>query len=354
MKIIINGLQLNNENSGIGKMLLEIVNKLSKTHDITVIVPKGIELDNINTIEIPYKNSQKIRRSVYQSFLLGKKYCENAILITTDSKIPLIIPKTTVVLPIITDLALFKMPESYAFFQRILWKMQYKVLLKHCKKYIAISNSTKKDMIDILKINDSDIKVIYCAANDDIQNIEGACDDLPKKYMFFIGNMNPRKNILKIYEAYKKAKLALNLPHKLVIAGPIGWRYKKILRKLKNDSEVILKGYVTEEEKVALYKNADIFLFPTLYEGFGIPILEAQALGIPVITSNNSSMPEVAGDGAILVNPNDVEEITSAIEKLVDDEKLRQELMKKGYENVKRFSWEKVAIEIGEIIKEEQ
>jgi len=120
---------------------------------------------------------------------------------------------------------------------------------------------------------------------------------------------------------------------------------------MKNDNDVVFTGYIEEKDKSALYTMAEAFVFPSLYEGFGIPILEAQQCGVPVVTSNNSSMPEVAGDGAVYVDPYDVSDIANSIERLLVDEELKRNIINAGYENAKRFSWEESAEKLGEIIK---
>jgi glycosyltransferase involved in cell wall biosynthesis len=141
----------------------------------------------------------------------------------------------------------------------------------------------------------------------------------------------------------------------LVLAGRIAKDLidpYKIIAELNLQNKIRLIGYITEEEKSVLYKYAKAFVFVSTHEGFGFPILEAQSLGVPVLTSNTSSLPEIAGDGALFVNPFDIEEISKGMEKIVFDENLRKDLIQKGYENIKRFSWRKSAEELLEIFKE--
>lgn len=363
MKIVFNGLQFTKYNSGIGKMMRELFSLIasSNTDKSVLILPKGSQesIKNVEIIKIPYKNSQGVMRNFYQTFIIGKKYCKNSILIVTDSKVPFFMPKNSQILPIITDLALYEMPYVYKFSRVFLWKLQYRYLIKHTHKYVAVSEYTKEDINRFLGIPKEKIDVVYCACDDAISRVDDVNElksvkekyNLPDKYFLFIGNLNPRKNLIRLYEAYKALKDKLNITHKLVIAGEYGWKYKKILNMLKSDSDIVFTGYIEEKDKSALYTMADIFVFPSLYEGFGIPILEAQKCGVPVITSNVSAMPEISGVGAVLINPYDVNDIKNAIEKIIIDKEFSQNLVNKGYENVKRFSWKDSAKKINKIIE---
>lgn len=161
-------------------------------------------------------------------------------------------------------------------------------------------------------------------------------------YILFVGRLEPKKNILNIIKAYEMA----GMPQKLVLAG------KKIdildvesylSTRTELASKIEFRGYVREEEKPSLYAEAAVFLFPTLYEGFGLPIIEAQASGVPVITSNTASNPEIAGEGALIVDPESPYEIAQAIRELMSNEDLREEKIRLGFENLKRFNWQQTA-----------
>lgn len=173
-------------------------------------------------------------------------------------------------------------------------------------------------------------------------------------YFLFIGRLEERKNITRCIEAFEIAKEKYSIPYRLVLVGKPGFGYKNIqdtIAKSAHKDDIIESGYVNEEEKWELMRNAEVFLFTTLYEGFGIPILEAQSMSVPVITSNTSSLPEVAGGGAVLVNPKSVSEIALAMQSVISNQELKSAILQKGLENVKRFSWEKCAQEIGYILK---
>lgn len=151
-----------------------------------------------------------------------------------------------------------------------------------------------------------------------------------KKYILYLGTGHKRKNIDGLKKALEILRDKYKVKHELVLAG--------------------VKDYISEEKKWQLLKNADVFVFPSFYEGFGFPVLEAQVAGVPVVASNVSSLPEILNNSALLINPNKPEEIAEAIYKIISDPKLKQKLIKKGQENIKRFSWQKCARETLKVI----
>lgn len=219
---------------------------------------------------------------------------------------------------------------------------------------ITVSNSAKKDIIKYYgKKYEKKIKIVEPGVDLSKYKQKFSTEYIKKtlskldinkndEFMFTIGTLQRRKNILNIIKAFNKYKNN-NSKLKLVIAGNPGDNYQKIINeynssKYKNDIKVL--NYISEEEKIVFYKNAKIFIFPSFYEGFGMPIVEAMAAGIPVITSNISSMPEVLGDAGILVNPYSIEEISKAIEKYDTNKKLRKESIEKGYIQCQKFTWD--------------
>ncbi|MCJ7804906.1 glycosyltransferase family 4 protein, partial [Patescibacteria group bacterium] len=222
---------------------------------------------------------------------------------------------------------------------------------KEADLVIAVSQSTQKDIIEILGIPEEKIKVVYEAAPEDLKAVKDKkkINQVKKKfkingnYLLSVATLEPRKNLKRIIESFKMLK-AKDL--KLVIVGKQGW--DDSLPKLnfkRQTSNVVFTGYISEEDKITLYSGAVCFVFPSLYEGFGLPILEAMKCGCPVLTSNISSMPEVAGHAGLLVDPLDVEEITRGLGEIINNQEKREDLINKGFTQVKKFSWEKAAQE---------
>ncbi len=366
-KIVINALQYKSNSSGIGIMMKEWFGPFTEVtrRNCEIVIPKNNPEFNcssrVKLIEAPYTYDEGIKRIAYQSFRLGSKYCNDAILLTVDSKVPFILPKNCHVVPIVTDLALFRMGEAYQISRVLLWKKQYKYLRKRAERFIAISEFTKSEMMDILGIPSEKIDVIPCAASEKLAKVTDEDTlakvrkhyNLNKPYILFIGSLNPRKNLERLIQAFDKMKNETDLPHELVIAGGLGWKFdeSEVFKDVKAKDAIHSIGYVSDEYKAALYSAAELFAFPTLYEGFGIPVIEAQQCGTAVLTSNVSSLPEVGGDAAEYVNPYDVDDISAEMTKLLKDNEYREALVEKGYLNAKQFSWERSAVELNEVIE---
>ncbi|MCX6781689.1 MAG: glycosyltransferase family 1 protein [Candidatus Magasanikbacteria bacterium] len=222
---------------------------------------------------------------------------------------------------------------------------------KQCERanlIITPSENTKYDIMDYYHIAPEKIRVIYPG----IKQGEGASItkeilqkyNLPEKFILFLGTIEPRKNITGLIDAFEKYSGDCTL----VIAGASGWKNESIfirMRTSKCRSRVKFIGFIAPEDKFALYSAAQIFVYPSLYEGFGFPVLEAMAAGTPVITSNRSSLPEIAGSAAYLVDPARPDQITSALNELFTKPALRDRYIQKGYEQSAKFSWEKAARE---------
>lgn len=281
------------------------------------------------------------------------------------------------------DLGSEYLPGAHQLKQRLYLSFITKFQLKTASKLIAVSNSTKNDLINKIGIKKDQVEVVYEGVNEELKTVP---DDLlrtvlnkfdisEKKYFLFVGTIQPRKNLTKLIEAFnnlraikevdgiketKEKKDSLNALNrlnnlKLVLVGGKGWladEIYKLPKELGIEGKVVFAGRVSDEELSALYQGALGFTYPSLFEGFGLPVLEAFKFNCPVICSNSSSLPEVAGDGAILVNPESIDEIVKAMVKLAEDDILRDKLIYKGKEQLKKFSWEKCARETLVIFKE--
>ena len=227
-----------------------------------------------------------------------------------------------------------------------------KKLLNKFDHILAVSENTKKDIINFYKINPDKISVIHLGVNKENREKQ-KIEKNKNEYLLYIGTIEPRKNIEGILQAFEDFCLENNINNlDLIIAGKNGWNNKyiyKILDNLKLKDKVKILNYVTEEEKIDLYKNAKIFIFPSFYEGFGIPIIEAQSFGIPVITGNNSSLTEIVNNSAICVNPYNINEIKEAVKNLYFNEELYTYYKELGTKNSERFTWLNTAIKTLEI-----
>lgn len=221
---------------------------------------------------------------------------------------------------------------------------------------ITVSENSRRELMTYMNIPENKIRIVYNGVNHDMFNRnapENTDISLPSDYILYIGTLEPRKNLLTLLEAYSKTH-ASKEGVKLVIAGANGWEYKEIYRKARAlKTEVIFTGYIPSEKLPSLYKSAKVFAFPSLYEGFGIPPLEAMACGTPVVSTNVSSLPEVVGDAAVTVqNPKSAAELADALDRAVYDENLIKQCTEKGFAQAEKFTWEKSAQSVINIYKE--
>ncbi len=224
-------------------------------------------------------------------------------------------------------------------------------ILPQTSMIIADSQITKDDFLKWFSFKPDRIRVVYPGVNNWPlpRNQQGG------QYFLFVGTIEPRKNIQNLIRAFYILKKEHLLPHRLVIVGMKGWMFEgvfKLVEELKLEKEIIFKDYVCEEELKNWYARAEVFIYPSFYEGFGFPIVEAFVSGLPVVTSNTSSCAEIAGSAAILVDPQNFEEISNAILRIVKNDNLKNELAARGIERAKQFSWEKTASEVLSIFRE--
>lgn len=231
--------------------------------------------------------------------------------------------------------------------------------IKNAKKILTISKSSKDDIIKEYKVEEDRIVVTYPGVKNapSMRYQVLSMDKFEKKYgvhgkyVLFVGTLQPRKNISRLIEAFSMLKEDLNL----VIVGKRGWLYEEILmapQKFKVEEKVKFLDFVSDEDLPYLYKNALCFILPSLYEGFGLPVLEAMKYGCPVIVSNISSLPEAGGDATLYVDPLDTLDIKKNLELIINNEELRNKLIQKGYKQVEKFSWEKTAKDTLKVLEE--
>ncbi len=258
------------------------------------------------------------------------------------------------------DLSFEFFPEFFSFKQRLWhWAINPK---KQCQKATIIitpSENTKRDIVDLFKIPADKIKVIYPGVNCQNNTLLSQDDirkkyNLPNKFILFLGTVEPRKNIIGLIKAFEKLYSLLPNYHSLIIAGHKGWNDKQIYKKynaspLKDKIKFI--GSVGASDKHILYSLADLFVYSSFYEGFGFPVIEAMAAGTPAITSNRSSLPEITGNAAYLVNPNRPSELAQAMAEMIKNDKLREHFKKLGPEQAKKISWHKAAEEFIGLLK---
>jgi glycosyltransferase involved in cell wall biosynthesis len=350
--------------SGIGRYITSFVEHLSgaekaKTHRFTVfarerffndsflhLITKSRPLSFLEQIELPMKT-------------LGSAL---DLFHSPQFNVPVLshLPQVTT----IHDCAYAKFPDEFSNrLDRCLYTLMFHLALMKSRKIIAVSEATRDDLVQIYGVSADRIKVIHEGVDRSVfrapspeQLGRATCTyGLEGAFLLSVGVPRPRKNIDRILQAFAAVRSHVGGSLKLVMAGPKDTRFldiRKTAKALGIDQWVIQVGQVTDQELLSLYHAAICLIFPSLYEGFGLPILEAMASGTPVITSRRSAHMEIAGDAALLVNPVDVEELTNAITRVVLEKALREELSQKGLARAREFSWESCAEQTVEVYDE--
>lgn len=219
-------------------------------------------------------------------------------------------------------------------------------------KIIAVCQATKNDLIKFYNADPGKITVAHHGVNPQIA-YHHKYPPIDENYVLFIGRLEKKKNVQNIIKAFDVLKEKYKAPHKLVLVGKPGFGYQDIQAEIDmalHRQDIVETGYISHEEKESFFKFADVFVFPPFYQGFGMPVLEAQLREVPLVASNIPSISEVAGDGALLVNPASVEQLADAMHKVISERGFRADLISRGLANVKKYSWFKCAKETLEIL----
>lgn len=253
----------------------------------------------------------------------------------------------------IYDMTVFITPQFHGFKKQVLDRTLIPRVARRANAIITVSNSARNDILRYLRVPREKVKVITGAVSPMFRPVEDCARleavamryNLPQPFILYVGTIEPRKNLRRLIQAFANLKKR-GLPHKLVIVGQQGWHFEPIfaeVEKLGLKSDVLFTGYVPIEDLPALYSLCEMMAFPSLYEGFGLPVLEAMACGAPVVTSRSSSLIEVAGEAGILVDPLSVDDIADALFRIHRDPDLRHDLRQRGIEHASRYTWEATA-----------
>ena len=295
---------------------------------------------------------------------------------------PLLSPCPSVIT--IYDLSFILYPESFKGSKRFYLSLFTRLSARRARRIIAISQSTKGDVVRLLGVSPDKVEVVYCGIDEAFCPLPGdqvatfrSKRGLPERFILFVGTIEPRKNVTRLIEAFAGLKSQVTGPRlrpeahpegsqvagdlgpvtwdlRLVIGGAKGWFYEDVFARVKElgvEGEVMFPGYISAGELPLWYNAAELFVYPSLYEGFGLPPLEAMACGTPVVAANTSSLPEVVGEAGLTVDPLAVEELTEAMRRVLDDEALRQEMRERGLRRAQGFSWTKTAQETGQVYR---
>ena len=365
MKIAIDATIIRDEITGTGFYITNLINGLKEIDNLNhyyifgdeKYIIKHINLKGIENFKIIHKRfKNRFIRVLWEYFILplSLRALKFDILHSPNYITPLLKFKFKIILTI-HDLTFLLFPEKHTITKRLLFGKMISFYIKKADKIISVSENTKKDILQFFNIPEEKIAVTYESIPGYYNNLIDHVQvkkilkkySITGKFILFVGMIEPRKNILSLLKAFVELDKELDLD--LVIVGKKGWDYDEIeqyiknIEKMKLKNNIILTGYIAEEELKYFYQEAFMFIYPSLYEGFGLPPLQAMACGTPVITSNISSLPEVVGDAAIKINPDSLDCLVKSIKLVYNDQDFRNLLIKKGLERAALFNLEKIA-----------
>jgi glycosyltransferase involved in cell wall biosynthesis len=266
---------------------------------------------------------------------------------------PLLSPCPSVVT--IYDLSFLLYPESFKRSKRFYLDLFTRISAKRARRIIAISQSTKRDVVRLLGVLPEKVEVVYCGIDEAFRPLAEdqvvafrSKRGLPERFILFVGTIEPRKNVTRLIEAFAHLQTCKLAHLKLVIGGAKGWFYEDVFARVEElglMGKVMFPGYIPASELPLWYNTAELSVYPSLYEGFGLPPLEAMACGTPVVTANTSSLPEVVSQAGLTVDPLDVEGLAEAMRRVLGNEALRQDMRERGLQRAQGFSWTKTAQE---------
>ena len=246
------------------------------------------------------------------------------------------------------DLAFDVLPGAFPPRWRVVYRLGLRAAVRRADAIVTPSRTTAEDLLSRTAVDPSKLHVVPLAASLPAGKLDA--DDVLARlkirgpYVLFVGTLEPRKNLVRLVRAYRRVA-AEGFPHALVLAGPLGWHHESLMRELalQGPGEIVMTGEISADELDAVYRAADVFAYPSLYEGFGLPVLEALVRGIPTVASNTSAVPEVSGDAALGVDPRSVRSIAQAISSLVSDVGLADRMAARARAQAQRFSWDETA-----------
>jgi glycosyltransferase involved in cell wall biosynthesis len=357
MKININLQPVNNKGAGIALFANKLIEEIQKQNAFELYgsfnFVRGVKASDLNRFPFPVKYSKVPSKLVYSRWIKKILPFQYHIMMKNKADINLFftykIPRVKykgLVISTIHDLIPLRVSTESAQIE-IDYRNDISYTIQHSDFILTISDASKNDILSEFNFDKSKIFVIpngvdFELYNNKISKIETrrvkVKYKLPDKFIVYLGGIRKHKNVDNLIRAYSFLPFKIRQEISLVITQG-NEALKQLAKDLKIEKQVYFTSYIDEEDKPAVYKAALVMAFISSYEGFGLPIIEAMASGTPVITSNVSSMPEVAGNAAVLVNPEQIQEITAALEKIINNQQFRNQIIDLGYENAKKYSW---------------
>ena len=350
-KIIINGRFLCNKTDGISRFSLEICKELKK-HSVNfeILIPYWLEYENPEGFNL--KRYGKLKSHFWEQINLKSYLKKNGrpLLLNFSGLGPLFYKNQLVT---IHDLSFFENKKWFSWSYSFVYRMATPIIAKSALKIITVSEFSKKEIIKNLKIDNNKIEVIHNAVSEQLESTSGCqiTDQISalcnKKIILAVSSIDPRKNLKRLIDSFLELEY---LDYSLVLVGKKSPHFNINLK--SNSERVFFTGYVSDDDLIHLYKNCQFFIYPSLYEGFGIPPLEAMRNSCPVIVSKIPSIEEVCADAAVYVDPYNNEDISRSMKELIKNGDLRRQMSVKGYQRSLEFSWSKSAEKLKNLLNE--
>jgi glycosyltransferase involved in cell wall biosynthesis len=351
VEIFVNSRFMTQVVTGVQRYAIEICKQIKRQNPSTVLLAPNNILDKALAGVLGVRTVGKLTGHLWEQFDLPwflKKHGQ-PVLVNLCNMAPLYYPRNVVT---IHDLAVLHNPEWFSLKFRSYYRWALSQIARKSLKVLTVSSFSKQKITELLGVPEERVAVIPAAVAENFSRL--ADESFPNKYgryVLAVSSLEPRKNFARLIEAFLRAKLQ---DVKLIVAGGQSRVFSDpgLQGILNNADNIILAGYLQDAELAGLYQHALCLVYPSLYEGFGLPALEAMACGCPVVVSRIASLSEVCGDAAYYVEPHDIDSIADGICKVATDEQLRKTLMKKGSERVAMFSWKASAKQLLEVIEE--
>jgi glycosyltransferase involved in cell wall biosynthesis len=358
MRIAIDATAIPSQRVGAGNYIFNLTRSLAELlpPDELVVFARSEDIRPISNIQlINTPHSSRIRRILWEQFSLCAQLRDLSIDVLHSPHYTMPLRSECASVVTFHDMTFFMYPEMYQFYRKFFFRTMIRRSAQRAQAIIAVSESTRRDILRLLKTDPAKVFTVHLGVAPHFRPLDdpAALEELwrsyhlPKRFILYVGELEPRKNVPALVQAFKSL-VDQSLPHALVIVGPKGGMYDRLLRTIASlglTDRIIFTGYVPEDELPLFYNAAELFAFPSIYEGFGLPVLEAMACGAPVVTSNVSSLPEIVGDAGILVDPRNVSALADAMLRVLKGGDLRRDLSRRGRERAALFSWRRTAQE---------
>jgi glycosyltransferase involved in cell wall biosynthesis len=341
--------------------LLTALSRVDRENEYIVIrAEQTDEFEGFEEVVLPYSRTPgaRFRRIFFQLPQIAVN--KRADIVVEPAHFgPFNLPRKIKRVTVIHDMTMFLFPEHHVFLSQFLQRQLLPRILKKANHILTDSASTSRDLNRLFPLTKDKTTTVLLGKD----ALFRPCEDanvlrrygIRRPYLLYLGTLEPRKNVATLIRAFDDFKTRTGMPHQLVLAGAMGWKVRSILEAIEHSafqSEIVVPGFVGRTEKPVLYSMAELFVYPSEYEGFGLPVLEAMACGTPVITSNTSSLPEVGGSAVHYVSPESADQLSKQISVLCSDPGLRETCRRKGLDQARQFSWEKTALETMKVFEQ--